>query len=87
MVGGVDTMARPKAKGKAQPPAKGQAEAAPGARVTIISLKGTPAQADWLDDAHRKTHISKSVLVRLALDLLAKDRGLPPFPVSGGDDE
>jgi hypothetical protein len=78
-------MARPKAKRKAQPPAKGQAAVAPSARVTIINLKGTQEQADWLDAARRKTHISKSVIVRLGLGLWAEKSGLPPFPTSEDD--
>jgi hypothetical protein len=82
---GVETMARPKGQLKGKAPTKGKPPTQ-GERITIISLKGTSAQAEWLEDAHRKTHIAKSVLVRLALDLLAKDRGLPPFPVSGDDE-
>lgn len=81
---GVDTMARPKGRPKGSP--KETPPAAQSERVTIISLKGTAAQAEWLEDAHRKTHIAKSVIVRLALDLWAKERGLPPFPVAGDDE-
>lgn len=80
---GADTMARPKARPKG--PLKGKPEAQ-AERITIISLKGTSAQADWLEEAHRKTHIAKSVIVRLALDLWGKERGLPPFPVAGDDE-
>jgi hypothetical protein len=78
-------MARPKAKPTpASPPkAKEQAEPAPGpARITIINLKGSQEQADWMIAARRKTHLSKSVIVRLGLTLWAEQNGLPPFPAS-----
>lgn len=53
----------------------------PSGRTTLIILKGTPAQAEWLDKRHRETHIPKSVIVRLALAHWAESNGLPPFPV------
>ena len=85
---GTELMAEPKKKPKGRPKAKAKEPVTPppSARLTIINLKGTQEQADWLDDAHRKTHYTKSVIVRLALDLWAKERGLPPFPVAGDDE-
>ena len=65
-------MARPKGKGKDEAPQD--------ARVTIINLKGSQAQADWLEAVHRKTYIAKSVIVRLALREWAEKNGHPPFP-------
>jgi hypothetical protein len=53
--------------------------------ITLASLKGSPAQADWLEAAHKKTHFAKSVIVRLALALWAERNGLPPFPSSEDD--
>ena len=79
------TGAEPMARPKGRPKAKGRAAPAPSARLTIINLKGTQEQADWLEAARRKTHISKSVIVRLGLSLWAEQNGLPPFPA--GDDE
>jgi hypothetical protein len=68
-------MARPKGRSKSAKSASSQAD-----RITIINLKGTEAQAEWLDTANRKTHIAKSVIVRLALSMWAEKNGLPPFP-------
>lgn len=68
-------MARPKGRPKMK-----AAPAPPPARITIINLKGSQEQADWLDAMHRRTHIAKSVIVRLALSLWAEHNGHPPFP-------
>lgn len=57
----------------------------PTERITIINLKGTEDQAAWLEAIHRKTHIAKSVIMRLALDLWAQQNGHPPFPKSEDD--
>lgn len=73
-------MARPKGR----PKRNGTGRSQP-ARTTIINLKGTEEQAVWLQTIHRKTHISKSVIMRLALDLWAKQNGHPPFPKSEDD--
>jgi hypothetical protein len=51
-------------------------------RTTIINLKGSQEQADWLEAVHRKTHIAKSVIVRLALGEWAARHGHPAFPSS-----
>ena len=53
-------------------------------RITIINLKGSADQAAWLEAAHRKTHISKSVIVRLALSEWAERNGHAPFPMEDG---
>jgi hypothetical protein len=73
-------MARPKGRPKTK-----EAPATQTARTTIINLKGSQDQADWLEAAHRKTHIAKSVIVRLALSLWAERNGHPPFPSSEED--
>jgi hypothetical protein len=79
---GVELMARPKGR----PKTSTQADAGQDARVTIINLKGTQEQSDWLEAVHRKTHIPKSVIVRLALTQWAERNGHPPFPdVETGD--
>jgi hypothetical protein len=75
-----ETMARPKGRPKGATPAPAQSP-----RTTIINLKGTDAQADWLESMHRKTHLSKSVIVRLALVLWAEKNGHSPFPSSEDD--
>lgn len=74
-MGETATMARPKGR----PKAKAQA-AEPAARTTIINLKGTEAQAEWLDAVNKKTHIPKTTIVRLALALWAEKNGHPAFP-------
>ena len=56
-------------------------------KFAIINLKGTQEQADWLEAAHRKTHIAKSVIVRLALSQWAGSNGLAPFPPLDSDEE
>lgn len=53
-----------KAKSRAGRPPLPVKEAA---RETIINMKGSPEYAAWLEDLHRKTHITKVQIVRLAL--------------------
>jgi hypothetical protein len=77
---GAELMARPKGRPKGKSNSMD-----PPVRITIINLKGSEEQADWLDAANRKTHIAKSVIVRLALGLWAEQNGLPPFPSSEVD--
>ena len=72
---GVELMARPKSTHKGKPTEPNQAP-----RLTIINLKGSEAHADWLEAVHKKTHIAKSVIVRLALTQWAEQNGHPPFP-------
>jgi hypothetical protein len=48
--------------------------------ITIINLKGSEEQAAWLEAVHRKAHLPKSVIVRLALELWATKSGHPSFP-------
>jgi hypothetical protein len=75
IVAGVDLMARPKAKrtGKPQPdPAE--------ERPTIINLKGSPEYVEWLDGIHKKTHLQKSTIIRLALAEWAERHGHPSPP-------
>jgi hypothetical protein len=51
-----------------------------GDRETIIHLKGSPEYVDWLEAAHKRTHISKAQIVRLALADWATKMGLPTPP-------
>lgn len=74
-------MARPKGR----PKAKGTSPSGLGEQVAVITLKGSSAQVEWFKDVHRKTHIAKAVIVRLALDLWAKEWGLSPFPFDRDD--
>jgi hypothetical protein len=55
-------------------------EKPPDERIAVIHLKGTVAYADWLDDLHRKTHIPKSSLFRLAIAEWAVRNGHPAPP-------
>lgn len=71
---GADLMGRPK---------KGVKRTLPQAaddRVAIIHLKGSPLYAEWLDALHRKTHIPKASLFRLALAEWAEKNGHSPPP-------
>jgi hypothetical protein len=78
---GTELMARPKAKRGLRE----TTEPAQPARTTIINLKGSEEQAAWLEAVHRKTHLAKSVIVRLALTEWAERHGHQAFPSS--DDE
>jgi hypothetical protein len=78
---GLELMSRPKSKPKAQEPIPESRDS----RVTIINLKGSPEQGQWLESVHRKTHIAKSVIVRLALSQWAASNGHPPFPTAEDD--
>lgn len=79
---GAAVMARPKVR----PKQAAKAETPVDARVTIINLKGTQDQADWLDGLHRKTHIPKTTIVRLALAEWAERHGHLSFPSAAGDE-
>ena len=65
-------MAKKKAADSTGDPAEG--------RVVIVHLKGSPAYAEWLDQVHKKTHIAKATLFRLAMAEWAQTHGhsLPP---------
>jgi len=52
-----------------------------GGRVSVIHLQGPVEEKDWLTVLHKKTHLPKATIVRLALADWAKARGLPPSPV------
>lgn len=69
---GAGLMARPKTKTskRAAPPPAVELE-----RETIVNMKGSPEYADWLEGVHRKTHIPKVQIVRLALGLWAETNG------------
>ena len=50
------------------------------ARAVIVHLKGTQAYAEWLEQAHAKTHFPKATIMRLALADWAKKNGISPPP-------
>ena len=75
---GVAHMARTNAKPR---PTKAEPS-----RTTIINLKGSTDQAEWLESVHRKTHLSKTVIVRLALRLWAEQNQHAPFPMTDEED-
>jgi hypothetical protein len=52
----------------------------PHGRVTIVNLKGSMEQREWLDHIARETMIPASRIVRAALSAWAKKRGYPPMP-------
>jgi hypothetical protein len=70
---GATLMGRPK-KGakKGGPP--------PDERVAIVNLKGSPEYSAWLDDLHRKTHIPKATIFRVAVAEWAVRNGHPEPP-------
>lgn len=49
-------------------------------RVAIIHLKGSPTYAEWLDEAHKKTHIAKATIFRVAVAEWAERNGLSKPP-------
>jgi hypothetical protein len=67
-------------KPKGRPRRIVEPEAAIGDRATIINLKGSTKEADWLDQVNKSTHISKAAIVRLALMEWASKNGHPPYP-------
>jgi hypothetical protein len=71
---GVELMAR--AKQRAGKPVPKPADD----RVAIIHLRGTPGYAEWLAAVHRRTHIPKATIVRLALAEWAGRHGHPTPP-------
>lgn len=71
---GLETMGRPKVKRSAQSLPEREE------RETIINMKGSPEYVAWLDAIHRKTHIPKVQIVRLAITLWAKENGHPLPP-------
>ncbi len=73
---GAAQMARPKGQAKRKP----EPEPTQAGRVTIINLKGTAEEGAWLEEVHRKTHVPKAVIVRLALAEWAKRNGHPAYP-------
>jgi hypothetical protein len=66
-------MARPKQQPKTDTPATDE-------RTVVVHLKGSTAYAQWLDEASEKTHIAKSVIIRLALAEWAQKNSLPSPP-------
>ncbi|WP_422923408.1 hypothetical protein [Singulisphaera sp. PoT] len=49
-------------------------------RETVIHMKGSPEYVDWLENAHRETHIPKVQIFRLALATWAAKNGLSQPP-------
>lgn len=80
---GAAVMARPKGRPKGKTPAT----PVQTQRTTIINLKGSEEQSDWLEKMHRRTHLPKSVIVRLALALWAERNDHPAFPSSESEDD
>jgi hypothetical protein len=70
---GAGTMAKKRGRPKGETPAS-------DVRKTIVNLKGSKSQEAWMEALHRKTHIAKSVILRLALAEWASKNGHPPFP-------
>jgi hypothetical protein len=71
MPAGVAEMSRPKKRTEpVRPPQPESME-----RETIINMKGSRAYSEWLESVHRKTHIPKVVIFRLALAEWAERNG------------
>jgi hypothetical protein len=60
----------------------GSRPAASAARVSVIHLQGGEAERDWLTTLHKRTHLPKATIVRLALAVWAKQNGHPASPVA-----
>lgn len=81
---GAEVMA--KQKGRPRSAGAKAAETSLTARYTIVNLKGSAAQAEWLEAAHKTTHLPKSTIVRLALTEWAKATPkVSPFPIADDD--
>jgi hypothetical protein len=65
---GVEEMGRPK-KGV------GRVEKPGDDRVAIIHLKGSQAYSQWLEEIHKKTHLPKATIFRLAVETWAEKNG------------
>jgi hypothetical protein len=65
---------RKTAKGNPEPP-EDRSE-----RETVIHMKGSAEYVAWLDDVHRKTHIPKVQIFRLAIAEWAERNGHPTPP-------
>jgi hypothetical protein len=74
--GGVSLMGRPtRSAGKPPAPAEDRCQ-----RETVIHMKGSPEYVDWLESIHRKTHIPKVQIFRIAIAEWAErnGHGAPP---------
>jgi len=71
---GAPLVGRPK-RGTPEPPPEERGE-----RESVIHMKGSPEYVDWLDLAHKRTHIPKVQIFRLAVADWAKKNGLPAPP-------
>ena len=72
---GAALMARTKTKKAVAPPPASELE-----RESIVNMKGSPDYAAWLEGVHRKTHIPKVQIIRVALSEWPEKHGhaLPP---------
>ncbi len=52
----------------------------PDDRLGVIHIRGTVEYADWLEELHRKTHIPKATLFRVAIAEWAERNGHPAPP-------
>ena len=69
-------MGRPKMSSKRSPaPVEDQGE-----RETVIHMKGSSRFVAWLNDVHRKTHIPKVQIFRVAVAEWAERNGHPVPP-------
>lgn len=68
---GVSKMGRPRKAAKQTPePVADRSE-----RETVIHMKGSPDYVDWLEEVHRKTHIPKVQIFRIAIAEWASRNG------------
>lgn len=52
----------------------------PDDRLVVIHLKGSLEYVEWLEEAHEKTRLPKTTIMRVALEDWAKRVGLRPPP-------
>jgi hypothetical protein len=69
-------MARPQKKAKPVSPAQPEGTE----RETVVNMKGSAEYVAWVDGVHRKTHIPKVQIFRLAIAEWAEKHGHPAPP-------
>ena len=75
---GVEILGRPKRN--AQPPPSDKPASHGDGRETVIHMKGSPEYVAWVEAVHRKTHIPKVQIFRLAVADWASKNGHPLPP-------
>jgi hypothetical protein len=54
---------------------------------SVINLKGTDEQREWMARVSRKTHIPAATITRLALDMWGRANGVGGYPGVESDED